>query len=224
MPGDRCHPRSQVVLTNPRWEGFSYDRLGPYLEGYALERALELSRLYIPPPEPEESLAERFAAHFTRLAGLSRYFLERISMTVRFEVEGTGGDRWDVHLEPDRAWVDLNGGADAVQYRFTLDARWLAPVLEGTATWDDLLFSLRFSVSRDPDVPNDHLIWLLRHADRDALLSIEAYERSHDLVERRGRPSDGLEHYEEEGEDELVDDPLGAPLPRGRQVLPPSMR
>lgn len=219
MPGDRCFPRGQLVVTDPRWSNFSFDRLRRYLSDYAFERAVELSRLYAARPEPDESLGERFAEHFTRLIGLSRYFLERISMTVRFDVRGPGGGRWDVHLSPDNPRVDLHGRATDVQYRFTVDSRWLAPVVDGTASWDDLLFSMRFSVARDPDVPNDHLFWLLRHGDRDALLSIEAYERSHDLVNAPGPvgSSRGAEHFEEDNEPAV-------PAQSGTQVVSPSMR
>jgi hypothetical protein len=85
-----------------------------------------------------------------------------------------------VHLFPDRTEVDLRGAGGSAEYEFTVRSRWLAAVIDGAATWDDLLHSLRFSITREPEVPNDHLFWLLRHADRDALLSIEAYERSHD--------------------------------------------
>ena len=62
-----------------------------------------------------------------RSVGLSRYFVERIDMTVRFEVDGPGGGRWDVHLHPDDVRVDLEGGASEVQYQFRVDSRWLAP-------------------------------------------------------------------------------------------------
>jgi UDP-MurNAc hydroxylase len=227
LPGDRLHPREQLVLTDPRWEDFSYERLPRYVRGYAHQRAVELSRLHVMHPEPDPGLGERFAAHFEHLAGLSRYFVEHISMTVRFDVQGPGGGRWDVHLSPQRVAVDLAGGAAPAQYRFTVESRWLAAVIDGFATWDDLLFSLRFSISREPDVPNDHLFWLLRHADRDALLSIEAYERSHDITSAPGRALAGVhpEHFGEEEGEAYEDDDERAPDPqRGSQVVPPSIR
>jgi UDP-MurNAc hydroxylase len=227
LPGDRCHPRGQLVLTDARWEEFDYDRLARYLRDYAHERALELSRFHIAHPEADDGLGERFAAHFMRLAGLSNFFLERISMTVRFDVVGPGGGRWDVYLFPGRVRIDLDGRAEEVQYRFTVDSRWLAPVIDGTATWDDLLHSLRCSIARDPDLPNDHLLWLLRLSDRDALLSIEAYERSHDIAGMPGRAvaGRGSEHFgEEEGEAFDDEEALPAPRQRGTQVVPPSMR
>ena len=227
LPGDRCLPRSQLVLTDPRWEEFSYEHLARYVRDYAHQRAVELSRMHLAHPEPDDTLGERFAAHFTTLAGLSRYFVERIDMTVRFEVDGPGGGRWDVHLHPDDVRVDLEGHASEIQYRFRVDSRWLAPVVTGHTTWDELLHSLRFSVSRDPDVPNDHLLWLLRHADRNSLLSIEAYERSHELADAPGRDprGRGVEHVGEEEGEVVEEETTGAAGDhRGVQVVPPSMR
>ena len=83
-------------------------------------------------------------------------------------------------------------------------------------------------MTREPDVPSDHLLWLLRHADRNALLSIEAYERSHDLTDIPGHATRGHggEHVgEEDGqvvEEEEADLPTAGQ--RGTQVVPPSMR
>jgi UDP-MurNAc hydroxylase len=230
LPGDRCHPRAQLVLADSRWQDFSYDDLGRYVRSYAHERAVELSRLHVAHPEPDDSLGERFTAHFEHLAGLSRYFLERISMIVRFDVIGRGGGRWDVHLFPDAARVDLDGRAPEVQYRFRVRSRWLAAVVDGVARWDDLLNSMRFLVEREPDAPSDHLFWLLRHADRDALLSIEAYERSHALT-RGGerRLGDHLsEHAGEEADEPYepyeLDELRRSAGARGSQVVPPSTR
>jgi UDP-MurNAc hydroxylase len=231
MPGDRCHPRGQLVLPDPRWSDFSFDRLKSYLRDYALRRAVEISRLYATHPEPDDSLGERFAAHIQRLSQLSPYFVERISMTVRFEVVGAGGGRWDVTFQPGRTSVDLHGRAPAVPYRLTIDSRWVDAVVSGSASWQDLLFSLRVSILREPDVPNDHLVWLLRHANRNALLSIEAYERSRDLVGGGGRAgASSTEHDEEVDEYHEVEGEPTVPSARPRkpqrgvQEVPPSMR
>ena len=121
LPGDRCLPRSQLVLTDSRW-GTSPTTISPATSVTTpTGAAVELSRVYLAHPEPDDSLGERFAAHFRELAGLSRYFLEHIDMTVRFEVDGPSGGRWDVHLHPDDVRVDLKGRASEVQYRFRVE-------------------------------------------------------------------------------------------------------
>lgn len=178
LPGDRLFPTDDLCVPDPRWAGFSFANVDAYIDRYARDRAPALAEVRSWYPYPDSTLSDRFAEHFARLGELSPHFLQRIAMTVRFEVDGPGGGRWDVELGPDRVRVDVNGGAHDVQYRYRVDSRWLAPVIDGNAGWEDLLLSLRFSAWREPDVYNDHLIGLLKHADRDALQAIERYEHS----------------------------------------------
>jgi hypothetical protein len=85
-----------------------------------------------------------------------------------------------VRLGPDKVWVDLAGRNRDVQYRFQVPSRWLAPVIDGAIGWEDLLLSLRFSAWRSPDVYNDYLVGLLKHADTEALQAVEHYETTRD--------------------------------------------
>jgi UDP-MurNAc hydroxylase len=189
LPGDRYEVRAGRLTPDPRWEGFSFDppTLEGWLDGYAAERAPDLAGVYreFPDPPDDGGLGERFGEHFARLGELSGYFLERISMTVRFEVQGPGGGRWDVALGPDKARVDLTGRARVgdVQYRFEVGSRWLAAVIDGRIGWEDLLLSLRFSAWRSPDVYNDYLVGLLKHADAQALQAVERYETNRDSTD-----------------------------------------
>lgn len=158
-PGDsvRLTPTSHEVIRNPHTEGLT-DRA-------SLDADMaEVSTAF---PEPEAGLAERFAEYFTRLGQLSPYFLERIAMTVRFEVTGAAGGVWDVHF----------GSDDAAQYVFTVEARWLDAVIRGDIRWEDLLRSPYFRTLRSPDVDNAYLFALLEHADVDALQAIEDYDK-----------------------------------------------
>jgi nitrite reductase/ring-hydroxylating ferredoxin subunit len=184
LPGDVYEVPSSRYRRHPRWEDFSFSDVEAYLEEYAQDRAVHLGAMHQAYPDPGDGLGERFAEHFMRLGGLSRYFLERIGMTIRFEVQGPGGGRWDVHLGPGNTKVDLRGRARDVQYRFTVASRWLAPIIMGELAWEDLLLSLRFSAWRSPDVYNDYLIGLLKHAEPDALAAVEQYETSRDSNER----------------------------------------
>jgi L-ascorbate metabolism protein UlaG (beta-lactamase superfamily)/nitrite reductase/ring-hydroxylating ferredoxin subunit len=189
LPGDRYQVRSGRLVPDPRWEGFTFElpALDSWLDKYAADRAADLEATYGEYPEPADDggLGERFAEHFAYLGELSRYFLERISMVVRFEVEGPGGGRWDVQLGPDKVRVDLAGRASAsgVRYRFGVASRWLAPVIDGVIGWEDLLLSLRFTAWRSPDVYNDYLVGLLKHADTEALRAVERYETTRDNAE-----------------------------------------
>jgi L-ascorbate metabolism protein UlaG (beta-lactamase superfamily)/nitrite reductase/ring-hydroxylating ferredoxin subunit len=183
LPGDTYEVGPGRCVRDPRWEGFSFADTGEYLASYAAERQPALAAVYAAHPDPGDDLAERFAEHFARLGGLSPYFLERIDMTVRFEVEGPAGGCWDVRLGPDSARVSLHGGSGAAQYRFRVASRWLEPVIAGRLGWEDLLLSLRFSAWRSPDLYNDYLVGLLKHADADALEAVASYESSRDSGE-----------------------------------------
>jgi UDP-MurNAc hydroxylase len=155
---------------------------GAYLAAYAERRADQIQRAWDENPEPpdDSSLAEAFTGHMEALGTLSSYFLARIGMVLRFEVEGPGGGTWDAHIGPDRVEVDLDGAAPTVDYRLRLESRWLAGVATGRTRWEELLLSLRFSARREPDRYNDYLVGLLKHADRAALHAVEKYEAARD--------------------------------------------
>ena len=174
-------PPAVDVRRDPRWAGFSLadpEAVAVHVKEYAAARAREIEAVWAAHPDPEagSGLAERFAAHFLALGAMSDYFNARIDMTIRFVVEGADGGVWDVHLRPDGVAVDTAGSAADVQYRLTMQARWLAAVLSGEIRWEDLFLSLRFSAWRSPDVYNDYLVGLLKHADPTALAAVEEYE------------------------------------------------
>ena len=166
------------------WRDFDFADTDEYLDAYAASRQRDIETVRAAHPEPGTELRDAFVEHFRRLGEMSPYFLERIDMTVRFELTGAVEGRWDVDLRPDGVRVDLNGRARRPAYGFRLDSRWLAPVIFGQIAWEDLLLSLRFSAWRDPDLYNDYLIGLLKHAEPQALQAVEAYERSRSTDEK----------------------------------------
>ncbi|WP_112238779.1 MBL fold metallo-hydrolase [Kribbella monticola] len=187
LPGDQVDLGSLAVTRDPQWQGFSLDA-GPearrhYLAEYAVRRRAAIDAVWAANPPPAPGLAERFKAHFESLGTLSEYFLARIGMTVRFEVEGPNGGVWDAHIGPDRVRVDLDGGDCHADYRLILDGRWLDGVVSGRTRWEELLLSLRFTARRQPDQYNDYLVGLLKHADRAALRAVEEFEAARDPEE-----------------------------------------
>jgi nitrite reductase/ring-hydroxylating ferredoxin subunit len=182
LPGDALDVGATSVAGDPRWQADPFDDLDPYLEEYAAHRAGEVraARGDCPDPDGSVGLADLFAEHFARLGELSPYFLQRIGFVLRFEVEGPEGGRWDVQLGPDRVRVDLSARAAAPAYRIRVASRWLWPVLAGRIGWEELFLSLRFSAARDPDMYNDYLVGLLKHADAAALAAVERYEVDRD--------------------------------------------
>lgn len=176
MPGDRYDVLSGALVRDPHWRDFSYADITEYLDYYSRARRMQIESTFTRHPDPGPELADAFVEHFHRLGEMSPYFRERIDMTVRFDLSGSVEGCWDVDIRPEGVSVDLGGGARDYQYRFTLDSKWLAPVIRGDIAWEDLFLSLRFKAWRNPDIYNDYLIGLLKHAEPLALDAIEHYD------------------------------------------------
>ncbi|WP_243725813.1 Rieske (2Fe-2S) protein [Actinomadura rubrisoli] len=185
-PGDTVDLDTGRIIRDPVSAGFSFadaDRAG-YLARYAADRAPFIADVLAEHPEPGPGLFGRFAAHFAHLGSLSDYFLEQIAMIVRFEVTGPNGGIWDVDFSPDGLTVSEASPAVRPHYRIRAAGRWLDGVIDGRLAWEDLLISFRLSLYRDPDVYNDYLVGLLKHANAPALRAVEAYETGRDESER----------------------------------------
>lgn len=207
-PGDAIDLDTGEVERDPVSARFSFaDEARPaYLERYAADRAEPIAGVLAEHPEPGPGLFHRFVAHFEHLGGLSDYFLGQIDMLVRFEVTGPNGGIWDVDFSPDGLKAGEASPGARPHYRITTAGRWLEGVLGGGLAWEDLLISFRLSLYRDPDVYNDHLVGLLKHANAPALNAVEAYETGRDeseriLVEWGGRSYDIPRYCPHAGED-----------------------
>lgn len=184
LPGDRYDVDGGGYRADAHWAEFDYDDqelVRAHIAGYAEQRAPAVAAAYASCPPPTSDLWPLFEDHIARLGELSPWFLDRIDMPVRFDVVGEGGGIWDAHFEPGKVRAErvcTEGGQPAFDapYRITVDSRWLAPVLEGRSTWEDVLLSLRISCWRTPDLYNDYLVGLLKHADADALAAVEHWE------------------------------------------------
>lgn len=176
LPGDAWDAQARSKDADPVWTGFSFDDRWTYLEAYASRRAAHLSSVLERYPKPTESLWEPFREYFRSLLDMSPYFNRKIGMRVGFDVTGAGGGRWAVDFRPGHEGVDPEAGSCSYEYRF--ESRWLPSLLDGTVPWEDFFLSLRFSAKRDPDLYNDHLLGLLKFAERSALDDVETFERS----------------------------------------------
>jgi UDP-MurNAc hydroxylase len=184
LPGDQYVPLAGRHTADSIWRDFDFDHIDDYIDAYASARQPEIERVRAGHPAAGADLPEAFVEHFRRLGEMSSYFLERIDMTVRFELTGEVEGRWDVDLRPEGVRVDLRGRAPRPEYGFRLDSRWLAPVIFGQIAWEDLFLSMRFSAWRDPDIYNDYLVGLLKHAEPQALKAVEVYEQSRSTDEK----------------------------------------
>jgi L-ascorbate metabolism protein UlaG (beta-lactamase superfamily)/nitrite reductase/ring-hydroxylating ferredoxin subunit len=181
-PGDRIDLATGEVTPDPVSARFSFadEARADYLARYAADREESIGAELAKFPEPGPGLYERFVEHFEGLGRLSGYFLTQINMLVRFEITGPNGGTWDVRMTADGLVAGHADPAGKPDYRITTAGRWLDGVLTGAIAWEDLLISFRLSLYRDPDVYNDYLIGLLKHANAPALQAIEDYETRRD--------------------------------------------
>ncbi|MGI8518191.1 MAG: MBL fold metallo-hydrolase [Acidimicrobiia bacterium] len=159
----------------------SFLRDPDYLDGYAERRRSEVENVRRRHPEPSADLWPAFEDYFGTVVGLSRYFNQQINMRVGFDLQGPGGGFWAVDLRPGSEGVFPTAGDCQYTYRF--DTRWLPPILEGKVPWEDFFLSLRFRAWRHPDAYNDHLLGLLKLAQREPLQAVEDYESAPDRDE-----------------------------------------
>ena len=214
LPGDEYEPLSGRRVADPHWHDFDFGDIDEYLDAYAVARRGDIEAVRATFPEPGTDLRDAFVEHFRRLGEMSPYFLDRIDMTVRFELSGEVEGRWDVDLRPDGVRVDLTGRARPPDYGFRLDSRWLAPVIFGQIGWEDLFLSLRFSAWRDPDMYNDYLIGFLKHAEPQALQAIESLraepvKRREDRGRRPGGRYEIARYCPHAGEDLAIGSAVG---------------
>jgi UDP-MurNAc hydroxylase len=191
-PGDRIDLDTGEITRDPVSARFSFkdEAREEYIARYAADRKEIIERVLKEYPTPGPDLYERFVAHFERLGSLNQYFLSQINMMVRFEITGPNGGIWDVRMTADGLTVNpapadgASGDYPKPDYRITTAGRWLDGVLTGKIAWEDLLISFRLSLFRDPDVYNDYLVGLLKHANAQALAAVEEYETGRDESER----------------------------------------
>ncbi|WP_214325135.1 Rieske 2Fe-2S domain-containing protein [Nonomuraea sediminis] len=183
-PGDVLDLETGEIERDPVSAAFSFtEGREEYLRRYAEDRATVINETRDAHPSPGRDFPERFVEHFVRLGSLSSYFLEQIDMTVRFEISGANGGVWDVRMNADGLAIGPPL-AERPGYTVTVPGRWVEPILSGDIAWEDLLLSMRFQLHRDPDVYNDYLVGLLKHANAPALQAIEEYETGRDEAER----------------------------------------
>ncbi|HEY3867496.1 MAG TPA: NUDIX domain-containing protein [Actinocrinis sp.] len=182
-PGDRIDLGSREVTRDQMSSTFRFEDRDAYLAEYAADRAGAIAAARAACPEPGPELRALFTEHFEQLGRLSEYFNDQIDMTVRFTVGGPHGGQWDVALT--RGGVQVGEVlTEKPSYHLTVDGRWLMPVLTGRMSWEGLLLSLRVRFYRDPDVYNDYLVGLLKHADAEALKAVEKYDTAQNSDER----------------------------------------
>jgi UDP-MurNAc hydroxylase len=175
-PGDQIDLDTGKLRRDAHWKDFFYSDRERHLASYASRRQRQIETVKARYPTPEENLWPVFRAYFEDLLTYSEYFNERIGMKVGFQIMGPGGGTWSVDFRNLTRGVYCN--VDEIAYCYRFQSRWLAPLLRRSIRWEDFMLSCRVQLWRDPDLYNDHLLGLLKFADRPSLAAVEEWEKS----------------------------------------------
>jgi UDP-MurNAc hydroxylase len=179
LPGDSVNLLTAEVTENTRIrKEFSWENTSAYLQRYAKEMLPHIQNVKkraeaIPSP----NLYSLFKEHFEKMLRLNDYFIDKIDMTVCFDIQGEGGGKWLVDFRKTPMIRPYSQG-DSYQYYYRLNSRWLKRILVEKVQWEDFFLSLRFAASRNPDQYNDHLLGLMKFNEKAALEAVEQYEKS----------------------------------------------
>jgi UDP-MurNAc hydroxylase len=192
LPNDTWDTQSRCKTTTKAMENFSFENRQEYLLNYYQRKLPFIKEVYDSNPEPLKSLWDDFKSYMENLLTLNEYFNNKIDMKVGFEIEGIGGGDWFVDFRKGKESV--GEGLEECAYIYTLESRWLPKILNGSVPWEDFFLSLRFSARRNPDRYNDHLLGLLKFADREALAEVEKFETNPKSEEMMTVHSEGVSY------------------------------
>lgn len=174
-PGDVLEVAEQFNVTrHPEYENFHYERdRRSYFESKKEDKQKIVAEVLAAIPAAAPDLFNRFRRHFLPFLKGHSYFTSRIGIRVLFRVSGPEGGEWVVDFRTDpKAELIYENDGEACQYQFDFESHYLDQVLRDELSWEDLLLSLRFRASRDPDRYNQHLFTLFKMCDSRALNAI----------------------------------------------------
>ncbi|HGY92853.1 MAG TPA: hypothetical protein ENK43_16935 [Planctomycetes bacterium] len=170
MPGDRLdddHLFSRTDLTDPRFQ--AYTDKASYIEGYRERRMDLLPYDWGDLPPMGETLA-----HFRRMATVSPWASEKIGGSVDFVIHGKR-DKATYSVDFARGLAAEGPSANPL-YVLEAPAASVHEVLEGRATWDDVMLSLRMVFRERTPRFVPHLKTLLKYQDAETLERLAEYE------------------------------------------------
>src|SRR5437867_987082 len=176
MPGDTFDPTQDCRLVsekNIRREEFTNQR--QYLESYKTRRQEIINKRLSTIEPPSGSLLNKCREYFEPLVASSSYFRARINGKILFDVTGAINEKIIVDFSKKGDSVKLYENEN-FYYKLEIDSSFLKLILEKKLTWEQLLLSLRFKASRNPDIYNEALIIFLRFADANSYKAYELYE------------------------------------------------
>jgi UDP-MurNAc hydroxylase len=181
MPGDTFDPTQDCKIIsekNVKREEFTDRR--KYLESYRTRRKDILNKIPSSLALPFGSLFEKCKEYFEPLVESSLYFRKKINGRLLLDITGRIHEKIIVDFTKEKNQVKLFEN-EHYFYKLEIDSRIFNLILEKKLTWEQLLLSLRFKASRNPDMYNEALIVFLRFADANSYEAFELYETRRDF-------------------------------------------
>jgi len=192
MPGDTFDPSQDCKLIsekNVQLEEFTNRR--QYLESYKARRKDIINKNLSALESPTRSQLDRCKEYFEPLVGSSQYFRKKINGRLLLDITGAVSEKIIIDFSKEKDSVKLFENENFF-YKLEFDSRLLKLILDRKLTWEQLLLSIRFKATRNPDIYNEALIVFLRFADANSYKAYELYETRKDfsdtfLLEHEGK-------------------------------------
>jgi nitrite reductase/ring-hydroxylating ferredoxin subunit len=173
MPGDIIDASDGTLQSRIISPKEVYDGRETYLRSYARKKrpliSDFLSRL---PAEPRTGAL--FKSELARILRSSHKFIGLIQGLVQFQLLGVENGDIVLDCRPGVPPDVRDYGGEAVNYRFTLDHRYVHHILQSRfINFESVLLSMRFKAWRNPDIFNEALFSLLVNFDRQRLQQAE---------------------------------------------------
>ncbi len=181
MPGDIFEPNQDpTIISEKNVQREEFTKRRQYLESYKARRQDIINKIPSSLESPTGSLLEKCKEFFEPLVGSSLYFRKKINGRLLLDVTGENKEGIIIDFTKDSNPVKLFENENFF-YKLTIDSRILNLILEKKLTWEQLLLSLRFKASRNPDMYNEALIIFLRFVDANSYKAFELFETRRDF-------------------------------------------
>lgn len=182
-PGDRFDPEQDCkVVSEKSLNHEAYTNKRVYLEKYKKRRNSIINKNLEKLQDPEESLLQKCKDYFEPLISASPYFREKIAGRVLLDVLGKCPDKIIIDFTKEVNQVKAFEGENYF-YTLKIEAKIFDLILNKKLSWEQLLLSLRFNASRNPDIFNEFLVVFLRFADPASYKQYELYEKRKNVTD-----------------------------------------
>ena len=151
-----------------------------YLEKYKQRREGIIKENLSKLQDPGTCLLEKCQEFFEPLIASSQFFREKINGRVLLDVSGKVNEKIILDFTKEKNPVKIFEGEDYF-YTLKIKSKILNLILTKKLSWEQLLLSLRFNASRNPDIFNEFLVVFLRFAYPPSYKQFELYEKRKNL-------------------------------------------